>query len=334
MSNIQWENIKVESLGLFDLTLAVGVIGTGTPPTISITAMIHGDETSGLFAIYKFIEEHVPNFQFQGTIRFIPSANPLGAFASTRTSLLDGLDMNRVGAGDPTGEVTERLANALHELVKGSTLVINFHEFEANSPLTCVYTNCGSDKVRSQILKGMLAFAPDVIWSIPRPSPIELKPILSFDSAVANAGTPVFSIEFARRDLITPDMMNVCLSKLKNVLIEFGVIEDEGAPQDSANRTVVMQRTPIYTPTMGIWEPKVNLMSEVKAGQIIGTLNALPDFSKIPFQAPKDGFILQVRPMEVVRPNSIVFAIGVPDEQLQDELDILNEGRRLTRAST
>lgn len=323
MYNIQWTNAKVESLGLFDLTLPVGIIGTGSPPFISITALIHGDETAGLLALYNFIEEYIPNFQFQGTIRLIPVANPLGAFTRTRTSPFDLLDMNRVGAGDPTGQVTERLANMLHEQVRGSALVINFHEFEANSPLTCVYTNCGSDEVRLQILKGIRAFGPDIIWSIPRPLPTELKPILSFDSIVANSGTPIFSIEFARGDLVTPDMISTYLLKLANVLKEFGVIRDDGAHHPIPTQPKVVQRTPIYTPTMGIWKPRTDLMCQVQTGQIIGTLKALPDFSETIFQSPKDGFVLQIRPKEVVRSNSIVFAIGVPDEQLQIEIDNL-----------
>lgn len=323
MPNIQWKNVKVTSLGLFDLTLPVGILGTGNPPFVSITALIHGDEPTGLLALFNFIEEYAPSLQFQGTIRLIPVANPLGAFTHTRASSLDGLDMNRVGVGDPNGQITERLVNELHEQVKGSALVVNFHEFEADSLLTCVYTNCGSDEVRRETIKGMLAYAPDVIWSIPRPLATETKPILSFDSMVAEKGTPIFSVEFARGDLVTPDMMNSCLSKLKNVLIRFGVVGDDGTYQHVPNQPKIVKRTPVYTPTMGIWKPKATLMNQVKAGQIVGILHALPDFSETEFQSPKDGFILQIRPMEVVRANSIVFAIGIPDEKLQAEIDDL-----------
>jgi predicted deacylase len=318
---IKWTSTRIESLGLFDLILPVGLVGTGNSPTVSITALVHGDEATGLLVLHKFIEEYVPNFQFQGTIRLVPVANPLAALTRTRVSLLDMLDMNRGGIGDPAGQATERLAHLLYELLRGSELVINFHEFEADSRLACVYTNSGSDKVRLRILKGILAFGADVVWSIPRPDEEELRPILSFDSMVAESGTPVFSIEFPRGDLVTPEMLDTCLSNLKYVLKESNVIRDDRTRPPISHHPKAVRRTPVYTQTMGIWKPKVELMSQVEQGEAIGTLSALPYFSEIVLQSPSNGLIIQTRPTEVVRPNDIVFAVGTPDNQLQSEID-------------
>lgn len=325
-NSIKWTSIEIESLGLFDLTLPVGLVGTGESPIVSITALVHGDETTGLLALHKFVEEYVPNLQFQGTIRLVPVANPLAALTRTRASLLDMLDMNRGGIGDPMGQATERLAHALYELVKDSEIVINFHEFEADSPLACVYTNSGSHKVRLKILEGILAFGPDVIWSIPRPEEAELRPILSFDSMVAESGTPVFSIEFPRGDLVTPGILDTCLSNLTYVFETLNIVNGDGTHPLESHHTKAVRRTPVYNQTMGIWKPGGELMSQVEQGEAIGTLSALPYFSETVLQSPSNGLVIQMRPREVVRPNSILFAVGTPDNQLQSEIDSLSFG--------
>jgi predicted deacylase len=69
-----------------------------------------------------------PLEQLLGTLRIVPTANPLAMEADARNAPLDTLDLNRVFPGSATGSHTERLAAALVEhAVSGANVVIDLH---------------------------------------------------------------------------------------------------------------------------------------------------------------------------------------------------------------
>ncbi len=114
-NEIKWTNVPIPagaSNSTVDLT--IGEVGQGSPIAL-ITAGVHGDEGPwGAMAI-KLLLSQIPMDALLGTLRIIPTANPLAMQADARNAPLDVLDLNRVFPGNPSGSHTEVLASRIVE---------------------------------------------------------------------------------------------------------------------------------------------------------------------------------------------------------------------------
>lgn len=128
LEQIQWQSIPIASgAAAGQVKLSIGTVGSGSPNAL-ITAGVHGDEGPwGAWAIRKLLERTSTD-ELVGTLRVVPTANPLAMEADARNAPLDTLDLNRVFPGDPRGSHTERLAAALVEhALPDVKLVIDLH---------------------------------------------------------------------------------------------------------------------------------------------------------------------------------------------------------------
>ncbi|MFK7931662.1 MAG: succinylglutamate desuccinylase/aspartoacylase family protein, partial [Myxococcota bacterium] len=82
-------------------------------PTVVVTANMHGDETTGLFAAHALIERITPAGPGRGTLVFMPSLNPEGLKNASRVVPTDGNDLNRAFPGRRRGRAAERMAERI-----------------------------------------------------------------------------------------------------------------------------------------------------------------------------------------------------------------------------
>jgi predicted deacylase len=128
LQHIHWRPVTIPvGAAARQLWLNVGEVGQGHPVAL-VTAGVHGDEGPwGAWAIRRLLEQ-TDREALQGTLRVVPTANPLAMEADARNAPLDTLDLNRVFPGDAAGSHTERLAAALVEhAVNGADVVIDLH---------------------------------------------------------------------------------------------------------------------------------------------------------------------------------------------------------------
>lgn len=110
------------------LNLVVHVVrGTQPGPKLAMFGSIHGDEPMSSEIIRRFLLE-VPLTEMRGTLIAVPIANPLAHQTLSRTTPLDGCNLNRIFPGDPAGTASEQLAAALAAILRdGVTHFIDFH---------------------------------------------------------------------------------------------------------------------------------------------------------------------------------------------------------------
>jgi len=128
LSAMQWKRIPIPTgAASSQINLAIGEVGSGGPLAL-VTAGVHGDEGPwGAWAIRKLLEQTSLD-DLTGTLRVVPTANPLAMEADARNAPLDTLDLNRVFPGNASGSHTERLSAALVEHgVTGANVVIDLH---------------------------------------------------------------------------------------------------------------------------------------------------------------------------------------------------------------
>ncbi|HEC96312.1 MAG TPA: DUF2817 domain-containing protein, partial [Euryarchaeota archaeon] len=108
-----------------DASLKKYIFSSGEP-RILITAGIHGDEVTGVYAAYQLINE-LKKEKILGSVVIIPVVNPLGFQARKRENPVDGVDLNRVfpeGSGSP---ITRGIVTSVWEEALSSNYVLDLH---------------------------------------------------------------------------------------------------------------------------------------------------------------------------------------------------------------
>jgi len=106
---------------------AVVLSGVKRGPTLLLTALLHGTELAGAETIRQVLD-HVDPSALAGRVVGIPVANPLAFLEHAQSTLRDGLNMNRVFPGQPSGSITQRMAHIIYtHCVKAADAVIDFH---------------------------------------------------------------------------------------------------------------------------------------------------------------------------------------------------------------
>jgi uncharacterized protein len=90
------------------------VTGAKTGPTLGILATVHGDETMGLMAVRRLLQE-LDVKTLSGRVAAIPVANPLAVSVFNRqTPEQHGkTDLHEVFPGNPDGKLTQRMASVI-----------------------------------------------------------------------------------------------------------------------------------------------------------------------------------------------------------------------------
>ncbi len=100
--------------------------GSGSP-SILITAGIHGDELTGVYAAYKLIEHLNNTEKMDGTVKIVPVVNILGFLARIRHNPIDHVDLNRVFPDGMGSTVTKGIIKTVWELASSSDYVLDLH---------------------------------------------------------------------------------------------------------------------------------------------------------------------------------------------------------------
>ena len=86
------------------IPIPIIVIKHGTGPTVLLTAANHGDEYEGQIALMKLCRELQPK-DVRGRLIMLTATNYPAAIAGTRTSPIDGGNLNRSFPGEPDGRL-------------------------------------------------------------------------------------------------------------------------------------------------------------------------------------------------------------------------------------
>lgn len=107
--------------------IPVAVIRGGAGPTALLLGGSHGDEYEGPIALHDLARSLDPA-SVRGRVIILPALNAPAFRAGTRTSPIDGGNLNRIFPGRADGSVTEKIADYVtRHLLPLSDLVLDFH---------------------------------------------------------------------------------------------------------------------------------------------------------------------------------------------------------------
>lgn len=156
---------------------------TGRPggPRLGVVSGIHGDEPLAVETVRRFLTE-IGNAELTGSILAVPVANPYAHMALTRSTPIDGENLNRIFPGNAGGTLTAQIAAKLVELfVDEVDYVIDFH---SGGMTACVdYAYLSQDPELSK------AHGADLLYRGPGY-------VGTFTSILQDAGVPALVSEF------------------------------------------------------------------------------------------------------------------------------------------
>jgi predicted deacylase len=304
---IKFNSIDVGKLGLNPVSIPIVTLGEGALKVVIICGM-HGDEKSSLF-IAKQLIDSLENMSLKGEVNIVLAANSWAQSLNTRVFPADNTDLNRVFPGDIGGSLINRVAAALVDFCRGSSVVIDLHTFEGVCPVVGLFMNTGNKKIRRETLKMLKVFRPDAVWKLNFNLPDEVRLSGALGPVLASEGIPNFAVETMPHTTICQEDLDKVTEGLLNVLAFLGILS--GVVRKAEESLVLFERNNVRADKTGLFFSNRRVMTSVKEGDRIGDLVSLPDFVSTPVIAPCSGELVINTPRELVSTGDQLFSIGI-----------------------
>lgn len=264
------------------IPIPVASVRNGVGPTVLVMAGNHGDEYEGQVLASQLVRDLQPDM-VRGQVVLLPMANFPAAQAGSRTSPIDGGNLNRCFPGNPAGSVTEVIAHYIeNQLLKRCSLVVDLHSGGSsllyNGPTMLALEP--RDAVEARRVRGLLS-----AFGLPRaflhaPNPVTIS------SAARRQGAISIVTELGGAGMITPAILRAATHGLLHLLGHVGVLQGELVPSSPASQTRIMRIDNaahyVYAPENGLFEPLVELGDTVSAGQAVARIH----FPESPWRMP------------------------------------------------
>jgi predicted deacylase len=264
--------------------IPLAVLNAGDGPTVLLTGGNHGDEYEGPVALMKLMQR-MPTLAIKGRLIVIPALNFPAFLNGSRTSPIDGGNLNRLFPGARHGKPTEMIAHYVEtELLPRADVVIDLHAGGASfehAPTLLASPPVNDAAQRARYLELVRAFgAPNTM----------LMDLLGEDRTFAAAaerhGKLFLCGEFGGHAGCDAANLAIVERGLQRVLQRLDVLRDEPVMPPSTTRYFRVEGAQhyVYAPHDGVFEPAFALDDHVCAGQLAGRLFDPHE----PWGAPRD----------------------------------------------
>ena len=294
------------------LPVPVTVIRNGDGPTLVMAGGNHGDEYEGQIAISRLAQEIEPE-QIRGRIILLPMLNFPAAQAGTRTSPIDGGNLNRLFPGDPKGSPSEMIAHYYEEVVMPlADYAVDLHSGGSSLfyPATLL-RGPGHGPEEASALK-MMQEALDLPYAWVFTSGGGRSSTARTAMGAANRkGVVNVMAELGGAGVVTPDILKRTERGLRRLLHSLGMMPDY-APDAADGTRELNVRGSVYAYDEGVFEPFIAIGDEVFEGQVVGLIHHLDTPQKAPDEvtSPFSGVVLCQRAMAQVRRGDAVYQIA------------------------
>lgn len=248
------------------------LVGEEDGPTIGISGSIHGNENTGSQAILELFRI-IKDMPLKGRILLLPVANPKAFAVNHRFTPLDELNLNREFPGDPRGNYTQQLADALaNEYLNKIDYHLDLHSGTDRPTVDYVYI--WNDEALSR------SFGSKILY---RPVTGKAGTVYSGTTktvTVDKHGAKSVTIELGGGIVDQGPYVERTVNGLLNMLRHLGVIPGEAKP---APKQVVVTELVGIRPKHGGWlEPLSPANGEIiKGGSLLGRVVSPYDFETI-----------------------------------------------------
>jgi N-alpha-acetyl-L-2,4-diaminobutyrate deacetylase len=261
------------------MMIPITVAQNGEGPTILFTGANHGDEYEGPIALYDLAQSINPN-HLNGRVIIVPAMNYPAFLAGQRTSPIDGGNLNRVFPGNPSGTLTEKIADYFQRtLLPMADYVVDFHSGGKTLsflPFCCAHVL--EDKAQqARCVAAMQAFNAPYSMML-----LEIEAANMYDTAAESQGKTFISTELAGGGSASAETVAIAKKGIRNVLRHAGITLGELEVDDTINLDMPDQNCCVFSESDGLLELCVDLGAEVKAGDLLGRVHNMKRTGQVP----------------------------------------------------
>ncbi|MCY4542561.1 MAG: succinylglutamate desuccinylase/aspartoacylase family protein [Rhodobacteraceae bacterium] len=291
-------------------------VANGHGPTALLIGGVHGDEFEGPCALLRLASSLRAN-RVAGRVIIVPALNPSAVSASTRTSPLDGVNMNRTFPGKSGGSISQLTAHFVEVvLVALADFVIDLHSGGRASVFEpCSLVSRAPDS-RTIARSMQLAewFGIPTLWLLG-----ELNDDRSVNSAADRSRTPMIAVELGGGGGCDPALVDLAGRGIANCLSGLGMLSGNHAfrrEAKSIRRVVEISDLShsVFAPARGLFERRATAGDIVMAGQDAGALHRVEEPELPPRQLAfrEAGLVLAHTNRGIVNRGELLLSVATP----------------------
>lgn len=294
------------------IPVPVCVIAGGEGPTVLMMAGNHGDEYEGQIALTKLAGALTPE-DIRGRIILLTMTNFPAAEAGTRTSPLDGGNLNRTFPGKARGTPTEMIAHYIeHDLMPLADVMVDLHSGGSSLfyPPTLL-RGMGHDEAEAARLTALQeAFDLPYAWVFTGGGGPSSTAPTALGAANRNGVTGIMT-ELGGGGGVDRDILALTERGLRRVLHHLGMLPGYRPDAPRGTRELHARGT-IPAHEAGLFEPFKDIADTVQAGEVVGHIHHpdAPWKAPDPVHSPYAGTILCKRAMGQVRRGDAIYQIA------------------------
>ncbi len=296
--------------------IPITVLKNGDGPTLLIMAGNHGDEYEGQIAVSK-LAQALEADDIRGRLILMPMTNAPAARAGTRTSPIDGGNLNRAFPGDPTGTPTQMLAHYVEsELLPLADFMVDLHSGGTSLfyPPTLL-RGMGHSPDETDMLR-RLQEAMDLPYAWVFTSGGGLSSTARTAMAAANRnGVVSVMTELGGGGAVSPEILAQTERGLRRVLNALGMLP--GYAPDATRGTREMHAAGVVSARdAGLFEPLKEISDDVADGEVVARVHfpETPHRTAVEVTTPYSGMVLCKRVLARVEIGDALYQIAYDAE--------------------
>lgn len=294
-----------------NVMIPIAVIANGEGPTALITGGNHGDEYEGPLAILDFLQS-LDLAAISGRVILVPFFNHPAVEAATRTSPIDGGNLNRAFPGQADGTVTQKIADYFqHHLLPLADVVLDFHSGGKTLDFLPFAASHVLDDKQQEARCRAARDAFNAPWSVEMR---EIDSVGMYDDAAEAMGKTFVTTEIGGGGTSTATSVSIASRGLKNVLIHAGILagEIERRPSHHISQP---EGCFAFAVESGMIEFCADLGDTCTSGETIARIWRIDRTGSAPREiaAPIDGILIARHFPGLVQSGDCVAVMGVDD---------------------
>jgi N-alpha-acetyl-L-2,4-diaminobutyrate deacetylase len=293
--------------------IPITVIKNGSGPTALITGGNHGDEYEGPLALFE-LANSLKAESITGRIIIVPAMNYPAFRAGTRTSPIDGGNLNRIFPGRPDGTVTEKIADYFERvLLPHADCVLDFH----SGGRTLDFLPFAAAHVLDDKMQEERCFAAVEAFGAPYSMRMrEIDSVGMYDTAAENLGRVFVTTELGGGGTSGPRTIGIARRGLRNFLIHCGLLTGEFAPSKTTWLAMPTDDCFVFCEEDGLIEICVELGAEVRTGQVLSRVYRADRTGVAPteYRARMDGLLVARQFPGLVKSGDCIAVLAVLSE--------------------
>ncbi|MBT4020388.1 MAG: N-alpha-acetyl diaminobutyric acid deacetylase DoeB [Alphaproteobacteria bacterium] len=292
------------------IMIPVTVAKNGTGPTVLFTGGNHGDEYEGPIALFD-LAATIRAEDISGRVIIVPGMNYPAFQAGTRTSPIDKGNLNRVFPGNPTGSITEKIADYFQRtLLPLADYVVDIHSGGKTLdfvPFCAAHVLDDKDQ-QARCVAAMQAFNAPYSMML-----LEIDATGMYDTAAEDMGKVFISTELGGGGSARASTVAIAKKGVQNILKHACVLAGDLDIAPTINIDMPDDRCFVTCETSGLLEICVELGDKVSAGQTLARVHDMERTGAEPvvYTAPIDGLFAARHFPGLINMGDIVTVIAV-----------------------